>query len=443
MAKILKHKQATVRLNNTTVIVYYSYKGKQMRYPTGVTIPNEKNKDGKFKYWDYTNNRLLVNHKISSALKHNIEMWESKQLRINELLNKANQHINDEFKKGIIISPVKLEKLMYDKKTHALVELVEEGFFDYFDKFVQRKLEYFKNHGSESSIKDYNTTYNLLKDFEVYQKFKIEVNDLDKLWLEDLVNYMSSKHPEYYGKYKLKSKGDMNDGVIKKRLSVLAEFYAYLKELKVVSHEKEEIIRNLKKRIKVLPTRKVTLDIDEIHQLYRYEFNDKGNEQIRDLFVFLCLTGIRFQDLVDFDKRFIHHRKKDDGFIYVKAASKTSLDYNIPLCKIVIEILNKYNYNLPKVSSQHGNREIKKIIAKTGLLNEYTQIKKKKSNDYKKRYEAITLHKGRNTFITNLVDSTPLNELMKYTGHKKLSTLQGYIDNKRPIKMDYIKIFDE
>jgi hypothetical protein len=76
------------------------------------------------------------------------------------------------------------------------------------------------------------------------------------------------------------------------------------------------------------------------------------------------------------------------------------------------------------------------------FLNTYTQIIDKETGNYKRRYEAITLHKGRDSFITNLVDTTPLNELMKYTGHKKPSTLQGYIDKKRPVKMDYVKIFD-
>jgi hypothetical protein len=33
---------------------------------------------------------------------------------------------------------------------------------------------------------------------------------------------------------------------------------------------------------------------------------------------------------------------------------------------------------------------------------------------------------------------TPINELMKYTGHKKITTLQGYIDPSRHIRIDYI-----
>ena len=143
-----------------------------------------------------------------------------------------------------------------------------------------------------------------------------------------------------------------------------------------------------------------------------------------------------------FDKRFIFKQKDSGGFIYKKAASKTGIDYNIPLCQIVIEILEKYEYELPKITDQYGNRAIKESLKKTEMFNELTQIKDKETGEYKHRYEAITLHKGRNSFITNLVDTTPLNELMKYTGHKKLSTLQSYIDVRRPVKMDYIKVFD-
>lgn len=37
---------------------------------------------------------------------------------------------------------------------------------------------------------------------------------------------------------------------------------------------------------------------------------------------------------------------------------------------------------------------------------------------------------------------TPLNQLMKFTGHSKLSTLQGYIDPSREVDTNPIKIFN-
>ena len=67
-----------------------------------------------------------------------------------------------------------------------------------------------------------------------------------------------------------------------------------------------------------------------------------------------------------------------------------------------------------------------------------TEEKDKKTGEYLKRYKAISWHNGRDTFITNMVYNTPINELMIYTGHSKLSTLQGYIDFSRTIHMEYV-----
>jgi integrase len=166
----------------------------------------------------------------------------------------------------------------------------------------------------------------------------------------------------------------MADSTIKKRLDIVAEFFAYLKELKVVSENEVEIIKKFKKTIKKQPSHKETLDIPEIHKLYKFKFKNKNREVVRDLFVFLCFTGIRYQDLYDFDCHFITKAKVGEGYIYIKAANKTGIDYHIPLTKIVMEILEKYNYNLPKISGQYGNRTIKEALKETQLFNDYTQI---------------------------------------------------------------------
>lgn len=411
-----------------------------MRYPTGVRLEGFKGRDGKYPSWDYKNNRLKI-LSTSGTNRHAIKTLEAKQKRIDELLNRANSLINDYFSKGMEMYPRHLTNLLNNAE-EIKYTAANASFFEYFNQFVERKKAHFTARGKIISLKDYNSTLLLLQDFEKFKDYDLRIEYINNLWLDDFVNYMSTKHPKYYGDYKVSSDGEMANSTIKKRLDILAEFFSFLKELKLVKAEQDEMVRKFKKGIKRQPTRKETLEIPEIHKLYKFKFKDPSDIQIRDLFVFLCLTGIRYQDLVGFDKKFIRKSQTGDGFVYVKAASKTSLDYNIPLCKIVLEILKKYNYELPKISGQYGNRAIKEALRKTQLFDDYTQIIDKKTKEFKRRYEAITLHKGRDSFITNLVDTTPLNELMKYTGHKKLSTLQGYIDKKRPVKMDYIKVFD-
>ena len=411
-----------------------------MRFPTGIKIDSTKDIQGKYVHWDYKNSRL----KLPTATGTNylaVQNLKIQQKTIDDTLFTANNLINEYFSFGAMVYPDWLKSQLEELERKKLLK-ADTGFLEYFNEFLERKKNQFASRGNIISLKDYVSTKLLLEDFEHYKNTNIQIPFINVLWLEELVQYMSIKHESHYGEHKVSSQGEMANSTIKKRLDILAEFFSFLKEMNVVTSNQVDVIKNFKKTIKREATHKETLDIAEIHKLYKFKFTNKQHELVRDLFVFLCLTGIRYQDLFDFDSRFIRNSKDGDGLFYQRKAAKTGIDYNVPLCKIVIEILEKYEYKLPKITGQYGNKKIKELLRETDLFNDPTQIKDKKTKKYKKRYEAITLHKGRNSFITNLVDTTPLNELMKYTGHKKLSTLQSYIDAKRPVKMDYIKIFD-
>lgn len=436
----LKHKQAVVKINNKSIVIYYSLDGEEMRFATGISLTTPKGQFWNPISWDSKANKLKLSVSHANDM-DKIEEMMLKQKTIDDLLNKANSIINNYFQKNIQITPDELKLLLSQQQDEKIIK-ANASFFEYFNEFIEKKRNHFSTRGNIISLKDYNSTKLLLEDFQAFKKQKIRILDFTTHWLETLVQYMTIKHEDFIGEHKVSSKGEMADSTIKKRLDIIAEFFGYLKELRIVTEYEVDIIKKFKKKIKKKSSQKETLEISEIHQLYKFKFPLPQHQVIRDLFVFLCLTGVRYQDLVDFDKNFIQKAKKGEGKIYIKAASKTGIDYNVPLCKIVIEILEKYNYKLPIISGQHGNRQIKEALKITGKFDSYTQIIDKETKKYKRRYDAITLHKGRNTFITNLVDKTPLNELMKYTGHKKLSTLQGYIDTNRPVQMDYIKIFD-
>lgn len=434
----IKHKKAIVKLNKNSVVIYYSYEKQEMRYSTGITVNIELDKKGLMKFWDNTQKRLRINYNGGVG---QIDIVKAQNTVIDNLLGKANKIIDDYFYKNIVIKVDDLKKLL-SQSQKVKAEIANSSLMDFLNDFIIKKAQHFERRGVSISLKDYKSTRNLLKDYQVYQNIIFRVDEVDRHWLELLVEFMSIKHEPYIGEYKLVTKGGMAESTIKKRLDIIAEFYGYLREKKIVDINQVEIIKAYKRTIKKNATIKETLDIPEIHSLYKFKFPNPQHEIIRDIFVFLCLTGIRFQDLVQFDRRFIKSSKDGDGIIYQRKAQKTEIDYNIPLCKIVIEILEKYNYKLPKITSSNGNRLIKEALQTTELFNDYTQILDRTNFQYKQRFDAITLHKGRNSFITNLVDITPLNELMKYTGHKKLSTLQGYIDVKRPVKMKYVQIFD-
>lgn len=439
MVAKIKHKQASVALNNNSVIIYYTLKGIKMRYPTGISLDTSVDKNGNYDTWDYVNKKLKL-RPYSNHTQAKVDEMALKQKTINDLLDKANDIINDHFERSIQITPDQLSLLMGTQQDQK-ISLANTGFFEHFKAFIEIKRKNYEAVGSILSLKDYNSTYYLLEDYQAHTKQDITIHGINLLMLKDLRVFAASKHPSKIGNHQLKSKGEMRTNTFKKRLDVIAEFFGYLKQLSACNPLQVDMIKDYKRSIKKESKHKETLTIPEIHAFYKHQFDEPHYQMIQDLFVFLCMTGIRFQDLVEFDKRFIK-TSTSGAKTYVKIASKTKISYNIPLSKIVIEILEKYGYKLPTISNAYGNRLIKEALAMTGLFDDVTEQIDKVTKDYKNRYDAITLHKARNTFITNLVDTTPLNELMKYSGHRKLSTLQSYIDVKRPVSAEYIKIFD-
>ena len=431
-----KLKKVIAQPNNTSIIIYYSRDGEQMRFPTGIKISNKKTGKGKFIDWDYSRN----------LLKPSVSDFEELNNKIQNLTDKANRILSEFFfKKNITPSAAELMQAMLSEQKQ-IIKNNNAFIIELYQKFHLQKEEQFKANGTPISLKDYTSTLNLLIDFETHTEKRYRIYEFDiNLW-RSLLNFMKIAHLDNIEKGKVyKTGGLMNGKTCRKRFDIFVGFSEYLKDNKFVGQGViEELKKFRKKEIKVPKTEKVTLQIDEIIALYDYKFSEKEDEIIKDVFVFLCFTGLRYQDYLKFDSNHIRKAKNSEDFIYVRKASKTKassgLNYNIPMCDIAMEIIKKYGEKMPQPLKP--NLQIKIALEKTKLFNQPTNIIDKNTKIEKLRFQFVSMHKGRDSFITNLVDVTPLNQLMKYTGHAKISTLQGYIDTSREVETTPIKIFN-
>jgi integrase len=404
-------------------------------FPTGITISNARYKSSRFSDWDYSRN----------LVKSNVSGYEEMNERITTLVDKANTFLNANFKKHITLEPSELETLL---KSNEIVTIASSTskILELYKQFHSSKKEQFIASGSIASLKDFTSTFNLLRDFETYTGRSYQIYPLDMIWCRDMLNFMRLPHKDE----PLENKFYITDGALagkasKKRFDIFVQFAEYLKILKITKQELIDELKSFrKKEIKVPKTEKTTLTIEEVFSFYDFKFDSEKLDMIRDTFVFICLTGLRYSDYLRVERAFIKKSTKSDDLIYVRKAIKTKgssgLNYKIPICNIAIDILKRYNYQLPNLPKPNGI--IKEALKLTGLFNDPTQQIDKKTGQEKLRYQCISMHKGRDTFITNLVDSTPLNQLMKYTGHSKLSTLQTYIDGSREVDTNPIKIFN-
>lgn len=82
--------------------------------------------------------------------------------------------------------------------------------------------------------------------------------------------------------------------------------------------------------------------------------------KIRDLFIFECYTGLAFADLMSL-KNSDFHIDQDGNKWIVKKRHKTNVVATIPLMPIAIEILEKYDNKLPRVSNATYNVYLKEL----------------------------------------------------------------------------------
>ncbi len=154
------------------------------------------------------------------------------------------------------------------------------------------------------------------------------------------------------------------------------------------------------------------LTTKELYKLENHKFSQKRLEQVRDMFVFCCYTGLPYQEMSILAQK--HIVKKFDGKLWIDMfRQKTKRQFSIPLLPKAISIIEKYQDDkrlLPVVSNQKFNSYLKEIAEIIG-------IEKK-----------LTHHIARKTFATTvlLYNDVPIEVVSELLGHSKISTTQDH-----------------
>ena len=108
------------------------------------------------------------------------------------------------------------------------------------------------------------------------------------------------------------------------------------------------------------------LEQAEIDKIYNREFTSKRLEQVRDMFIFSCYTGLSYIDLCNLKPDNI--KTGFDGKLWIMTKrEKTGIDSNIPLLEIPRRLLAKYEGQLkdgkllPVISNQKMNDYLDEI----------------------------------------------------------------------------------
>lgn len=160
------------------------------------------------------------------------------------------------------------------------------------------------------------------------------------------------------------------------------------------------------------------LSNDELETLRNKEFDIKRLEQVRDIFVFCCFTGLAFVDVSQLTES--HLVKDNKGMLWIrKPRQKNKEMCNIPLLSAALDILNKYKdyaaanpkgLLLPVLSNQKMNAYLKEIA-------DVCHIQKR-----------LTTHVARHTAATVvlLANNVSMENVAKILGHANLNMTSHY-----------------
>ena len=188
----------------------------------------------------------------------------------------------------------------------------------------------------------------------------------------------------------------------------------------------------------------IYLTIEELQRLKEYELPDNcsGQELSRDIFLFCCFTGMRYSDASNLKWEYVNEGLIE--FVTIKNNKRLRVDLN----NHSKEILEKYKSMMkepkgkvfPYRSDQQVNNDLKKLCRKIGLEEPVNIVRFYGNTRYTttmKKYDAISTHAGRRTFICLAIElGIPPVVIREWTGHSTDKAMKPYlsITNKKKVR---------
>jgi len=166
-------------------------------------------------------------------------------------------------------------------------------------------------------------------------------------------------------------------------------------------------------RPKTVRKQVIFLNPEQLKRLEETSFKIERIQQIKDMFVFCCYTGLGFSEMSNLKKQQI--TTEFDGELWINInRHKTKKSFKVPLLPKAKAIMEQYEneseYVFPRVSNTHFNAYLKEIANVVGI--EFN----------------LTHHIARKTFASTvlLYNDVPMEIVSKLLGHSKLQTTQDH-----------------
>lgn len=276
-----------------------------------------------------------------------------------------------------------------------------------------------------------------LKDFEEFKGVKYDFDDVDMNFYREYMAYLNSK------KYSINTVGKYINQLKTILSSAESEGYHQNK----VYHDKKFKGRRVEVDSIYLPKR----DLDAIRDVDLAKFSP-GHSLARDIFMIGVWTAqrvsdynkIRKEDIQTVKRRSIVDVPVSEGSKETVATivekeltvvnviqKKTGAKLTIPCSSELKSILEKYEYDIPRLSDVKINKYMKDVAQAAGLT-EPVRITSTKGGkpfvEVKQKYELVHSHTARRTGATLMyLSGMDVYDIIKITGHSSPTMLKKYI----------------
>ncbi|WP_428740871.1 tyrosine-type recombinase/integrase [Tenacibaculum sp.] len=372
---------------------YFKKEGKRFVYSTGESIhPKE---------WDFKNrqpNNLTGRTSQADShrtIKRQLDRYSNLFLLITETYKNTNQELT-------------VEKIRQEfDKEFKRVTAGKNKFYEAYDEFMSFKQK--NQEWSKATIKRYNNIKALLEDFEKTKKYKITFDTINQKFYTEFTDFC------------MVNRGHINNTFTRNVGLVKTFLFWALKN----GHTYKADFISFKKKPKVI-TNQIALRKEDLEILLKSEMPSKKLERVKDVFIFSCVTGMRFGELKFVSKNIIDGKTlllKEE-----KGSGKKSRE--IPLSSIALHVLDKYDYTLPIIANQKYNDYIKDVFEEAGYTHNVMKTSTRGKEVIREEmpfYKRISSHTARRTFITMMKRNGKSDKLIaEISGHNDMKTLNQY-----------------
>jgi len=341
---------------------------------------------------------------------------ESAQI-INNYLVKKEDEVNkyylkiDDGEKHITVDDFKSKFQSGRGTAFTLIQVFKEN-----NKLVKMEIG---NKYSESTYNQYVTTFNRLKAFlkKHYHITDIELSKLDVNFMSRFDNFLRLE----YG---------IGVNTIAKYLKQLKKVVHYAQRLRYLNFDPFDGYKISYKEVD-----RGYLTGEELKRIEEKTFRIKRLEEVKDVFLFVCYTGLSYSDLKALTNENIFKTMNRRNCIKYER-KKTSVRATVPLLSSAQAILDKYGQDpeciaYGKILPVKSNQRLNSYLAEIAELCEIDKH--------------ITMHLGRHTFATTVAfeKGVPIESVQHMLAHKNLSTTQIYSRMTDPKVMEDMNKLDE